>query len=99
LRERERERVMVLYILLVAKEDLDLEAFLEVFHGRIILAHTLVGRANRVIISGDIVLVNPGQTHSQHDFLGFLKMFQRLRPHIQRGVHHPGPLECADENT
>jgi hypothetical protein len=26
-------------------------------------------------------------------------MFQRLRPHIQRGVHHPGPLECADENT
>jgi hypothetical protein len=57
---------MVLYILLVAKEDLDLEAFLQVFlqvfHGRIIMAHTLVGHANRVIISGDIVLVNPRQS-------------------------------------
>ena len=74
---------MVLYILkrLVAKEDLDLEAFLVVFHGRIILAHSIVGHANIAITTGDNGLVNPVQTHSQQDFLGFLKRFQRLRTH------------------
>ena len=81
-RERERESIMVLYILkcLVAKEDLDLEALLQVFHGRIILAHNIVGCANRAITTGDQGHVNPVQTHSQQDFLGFLKRFSASGP-------------------